>query len=140
MSDRRIKVLLAKIGMDGHDRGVKVVASFLRQAGMEVIYVGMYQTPEGVVAAAQQEDVDVIGVSCLSNEHRTEVPRLQCLLRESGMDDVLLVVGGVMPLIDVDELHAIGIEGVFRAGAPFEDIVPFIRHGVEKRRGLAVVL
>ena len=136
MADDKIKILIAKLGRDGHDRGAKVVSSYLRNAGMEVVYLGMYQTPESVVAAAQQEDVDVVGLSCHCNEHLTEVPKIQDLMRQQGMDDVLLVVGGVMPLPDVDVLHARGVEGVFRVGVPLEEIVGFIRRRAAGRRGV----
>lgn len=138
MADKKIKVLIAKLGLDGHDRGAKVVSSYLRHAGMEVVYLGMYQTPQSVVAAAQQEDVDVVGLSCHCNEHLTEVPKIQELLRERGMDDLLLVVGGVMPLPDVDVLHTRGVEGVFRVGVPLEEIAAFIRRQVAERRRVGV--
>ena len=138
MLDEKVKVLIAKLGLDGHDRGAKVVSSYLRNAGMEVLYLGMYQTPESVIAAAQQEDVDVVGLSCHCNEHLTEVPKIQDLMRQCGMGDVLLVVGGVMPLPDVDVLHARGVEGVFRVGVPLEQIAGFIRRSVAERRGVGV--
>src|SRR5499427_840512 len=118
MSEIKIRVLLAKPGLDGHDRGVKVIARALRDAGMEVIYTGLRQTPEQIVAAALQEDADAIGLSILSGAHMHICPRIMELLREKGMQDVLVVVGGIIPDVDIPKLNAIGIEGVFLPGTP----------------------
>src|SRR6188768_1171696 len=110
---RPIRVLIAKVGLDGHDRGAKVIASFLRDAGMEVIYTGLRQTPEMVVNAALQEDVDVIGVSTLSGAHMTVFPKIMALMKEKGIDDVLLTGGGIIPEADMNELHEIGVGKLF---------------------------
>src|SRR3990170_3179024 len=119
---RRIRVLLAKPGLDGHDRGVKVIARALRDAGMEVIYTGLRQTPEQIVNAALQEDADVIGLSILSGAHTTIVPRLMELLKERQMDDVLVVLGGIIPDSDLPAMKALGVVGVFQPGASLESI------------------
>ena len=131
----RIRVLVAKPGLDGHDRGAKVVARALRDAGMEVIYTGLRQTPEMVVSAAQQEDVDVIGLSILSGAHNAIVPRIAELLKQKHMEEVLLLVGGIIPEPEVAALKAAGVEGVFRPGTRLEDIVRFIREKT-KRHGV----
>jgi len=123
----RIRVVIAKPGLDGHDRGAKVIARALRDAGMEVIYTGLRQTPEQIVTAALQEDADVIGLSILSGAHMHICPRIAELLREHKMDDVLVVVGGIIPDVDVPKLNAIGITGVFQPGTPMQEIVEFIR-------------
>ena len=123
---RRIRVVIAKPGLDGHDRGAKVIARSLRDAGMEVIYTGLRQTPEQIVAAALQEDADAIGVSILSGAHNHVCPRLMALLAEHGADDVLVVVGGIIPDADLPRLREIGIEGVFQPGASMQSIVDFI--------------
>jgi methylmalonyl-CoA mutase C-terminal domain/subunit len=123
---RRIRVLVAKPGLDGHDRGAKVVARALRDAGMEVIYTGLRQTPEMIVEAALQEDVDVVGLSVLSGAHLTWVPKVTDLLRERGAADVLVVVGGIIPDQDVPALKAAGVAGVFGPGTSTNDIVQFI--------------
>jgi methylmalonyl-CoA mutase C-terminal domain/subunit len=125
-----IRVLVAKPGLDGHDRGAKVIARALRDAGMEVIYTGLRQTPEMIVNAALQEDVAVIGLSILSGAHKAIVPRVMELLREKGMDDVRVVVGGIIPDEDAEELKRIGVAGVFQPGASLEGIVEFIRGAV----------
>ena len=126
---RKIRVVIAKPGLDGHDRGAKVIARALRDAGMEVIYTGLRQTPEQIVAAALQEDADVIGLSILSGAHLHICPRLMELLRDKGLHDVLVVVGGIIPDADIPKMHAIGIPGVFLPGTPMQDIVDFItRH------------
>lgn len=125
--NHRIRVLVAKPGLDGHDRGVKVIARALRDAGMEVIYTGLRQTPEMIVNAALQEDVQVIGLSILSGAHNAIVPRLMELLRERGMSDVLVVVGGTIPDSDAEELKKAGVAGVFQPGASLDGIVEFIR-------------
>jgi len=130
MADKKIRVLVAKPGLDGHDRGAKVIARALRDAGMEVIYTGIRQTPEMIAEAALQEDVDVVGMSILSGAHMTLFPRVMDLLRASGMEDVLVVAGGIIPDEDVPALHDIGIQGVFGPGTPTDDIVSFIRENV----------
>ncbi len=130
MSDRRIRVLVAKPGLDGHDRGAKVIARALRDAGMEVIYTGLRQTPEMIASAALQEDVDAVGISILSGAHNTLCPRIVDLLRESGMDDTLVVVGGIVPQEDIAVLKQKGISEVFLPGTSTEDIVRFISENV----------
>ncbi len=127
MPDRRIRVLVAKPGLDGHDRGAKIVARALRDAGMEVIYTGLRQTPEQIVSAALQEDVDAIGISILSGAHNTIVPRICELLRQEGLNDVLLLVGGIVPDEDIPGLKQAGVAEVFQPGASTQDIVEFIR-------------
>lgn len=123
---RRIRVVIAKPGLDGHDRGAKVIARSLRDAGMEVVYTGLRQTPEQIVEAALQEDADVVGVSILSGAHNHVCPRLMALLAEKDAEDVLVVVGGIIPDADVPRLRAIGIEGIFQPGTPMQAIVDFI--------------
>ena len=130
MGERKIRVLMAKCGLDGHDRGVKVVARALRDAGMEVIYTGLHQTPEQVAAAAVQEDVDVIGLSILSGAHMTIFPKLLALLRERGAGDILVVGGGTMLPEDIRALKAMGVAEVFVPDTPLQDIVTFIRGAV----------
>ncbi len=130
MTARRIRVLIAKPGLDGHDRGAKVVARALRDAGMEVVYTGIRQTPEMIVEAAVQEDVAVVGLSILSGAHMALFPRIMELLRENGLDDVLVVVGGIIPDEDVEPLRRMGIRGVFGPGTNTNDIVEFIRDRV----------
>jgi len=122
-----IKVLVAKVGLDGHDRGAKVIANALRDAGMEVVYSGLHKTPEEIVSAALQEDVDVIGISILSGAHMTLVPRLLDRLEEEKMEDVLVVLGGIVPDDDARALKEQGVASVFRPGTPLSDIVDFIR-------------
>jgi methylmalonyl-CoA mutase C-terminal domain/subunit len=130
-----IRVLIAKPGLDGHDRGAKVVARALRDAGMEVIYTGLRQTPEMIVEAALQEDVDVVGLSILSGAHMTLFPKVLALLREHGMEDVVVVGGGIIPQDDVSELRAMGVDAVFGPGTPLDEIAAFIEAAVaEKRR------
>jgi methylmalonyl-CoA mutase C-terminal domain/subunit len=123
---RKLRVVIAKPGLDGHDRGAKVIARALRDAGMEVIYTGLRQTPDQIAAAALQEDADVIGLSILSGAHNHIAPRLMELLRAKGLDDVLVVVGGIIPDVDIPKLKAIGIKGVFLPGTPMQEIVDFI--------------
>ena len=130
MTDRKIRVLVAKPGLDGHDRGAKVIARALRDAGMEVIYTGLRQTPEMIASAALQEDVDAVGISILSGAHNTLCPRIVNLLRENGMDDTLVLVGGIVPQEDILELKAKGISEVFLPGTSTEDIVKFINENV----------
>lgn len=128
MSERRpIRVLVAKPGLDGHDRGAKVIVRALRDAGMEVIYTGIRQTPEMIASAALQEDVDVIGLSILSGAHMAVFPRIMELLRANGQDDVLVLAGGIFPDDDVPKIRALGITGIFGPGTPLNDIVEFIR-------------
>lgn len=127
MSERKIRVLVAKPGLDGHDRGAKVVARALRDAGMEVIYTGLRQTPEMIAEAALQEDVDVVGLSVLSGAHLTLVPKVVDKLKENGLNDVLIVVGGIIPEEDVEPLRQAGVKGVFGPGTSTEDISAFIR-------------
>ncbi len=124
---KKIRVLIAKPGLDGHDRGAKVVARALRDAGMEVIYTGIRQTPEMIVEAALQEDVDVVGLSILSGAHTTLFPRIINLLKKDGLDDVLVVAGGIIPDEDVPALNEMGIRGIFGPGTSTQDIVQFIR-------------
>ena len=131
------RVVIAKPGLDGHDRGAKVIARALRDAGMEVIYTGLRQTPEQIVAAALQEDADVIGLSILSGAHMHICPRIMELLRERGMADVLVVVGGIIPDVDIPKLNSLGISGIFLPGTPMQAIVEFIRRHVRDRAGLA---
>jgi len=126
-SPRPIRVLIAKVGLDGHDRGAKVVARCLRDAGMEVIYTGLHRTPEEVVAAAVQEDVDVLGVSLLSGAHMTLVPRIIALMREARADDVRLVVGGVVPDDDVPALRAMGVADVILQDTSPDEVVARVR-------------
>jgi methylmalonyl-CoA mutase C-terminal domain/subunit len=130
MTDRKIRVLIAKPGLDGHDRGAKVIARALRDAGMEVVYTGIRQTPEMIAEAALQEDVDVVGMSILSGAHMALFPRVMELLRQGGMEDVLVVVGGIIPDEDMAALRAMGIRGVFGPGTPTDQIVGFIRENV----------
>jgi len=130
-----IRVVIAKPGLDGHDRGAKVIARALRDAGMEVIYTGLRQTPEQIVAAAVQEDADVIGLSILSGAHMHICPRVMTLLREQGVDDVTVVVGGIIPDADVAALHNLGVAGVFPPGTPMQAIVDFIRTHARTRSG-----
>ena len=129
---RPIRVLVAKPGLDGHDRGAKVIARALRDAGMEVIYTGLRQTPEMIVNAALQEDVQVIGLSILSGAHNAIVPRVMELLREKQMSDVLVIVGGIVPDEDAAQLKHLGVAAVYQPGASLEDIVEFIRSSVKQ--------
>ncbi len=129
----RIRVVIAKPGLDGHDRGAKVIARALRDAGMEVIYTGLRQTPEQIVSAALQEDADVIGLSILSGAHMHICPRIMELLREKGLQDVLVVVGGIIPDVDVPRLQDMGVRGIFLPGTPMQQIVDFIRTHTRSR-------
>jgi methylmalonyl-CoA mutase C-terminal domain/subunit len=131
MSERKIRVLVAKPGLDGHDRGAKVVARSLRDAGFEVIYTGIRQTPQMIAEAALQEDVDVVGLSILSGAHLTLCPKVVELLRGQGQDNVLVVVGGIVPDEDVAKLQAAGIEGVFGPGTSTQQIVDFINQNAK---------
>jgi methylmalonyl-CoA mutase C-terminal domain/subunit len=132
MSERKIRVLVAKPGLDGHDRGAKVIARALRDAGMEVIYTGLRQTPEMIAAAALQEDVDAVGISILSGAHNTLCPRIVDLLHENGMDDTLVLVGGIVPQEDIAPLKEKGVSAVFLPGTSTEDIVKFINENVRR--------
>jgi len=133
MPDRKIRVLVAKPGLDGHDRGAKVIARALRDAGMEVIYTGLRQTPEMIVNAAIQEDVDCVGLSILSGAHNVIVPRITALLRERGADDVLVVLGGTIPEQDIAALKSQGVSAIFGPGTSLESVVRFIRENVKPR-------
>ncbi len=124
---RPIRVLIAKPGLDGHDRGAKVVAAALRDAGMEVIYTGLHQTPEMIANAAVQEDVDVVGLSILSGAHMTLFPRVLALLKAEGRDDILITGGGILPKEDIDALQAMGTGRLFGPGTPTSDLVEYIR-------------
>ena len=136
MANRKIRVLVAKPGLDGHDRGAKVIARALRDAGMEVIYTGVRQTPEMIAAAALQEDVDAVGISILSGAHNTLCPRIVELLRQNGMDDTLVLVGGIVPQEDIQQLKASGISEVFLPGTSTEDIVKFIEANIRPQGSL----
>src|SRR5215469_13697753 len=133
MAEPTIRVLVAKPGLDGHDRGAKVIARALRDAGMEVIYTGLRQTPEMIVNAALQEDVNVIGLSILSGAHNAIVPRVMDLLRQHKMDDVLVILGGIIPDQDIPNLKQAGVAAIFQPGAAMDDIVRFIRSNVDLR-------
>jgi methylmalonyl-CoA mutase, C-terminal domain len=131
-SQRKVRVVVAKPGLDGHDRGAKIIARALRDAGMEVIYTGLHQTPEQIVATVIQEDADAVGLSILSGAHMTLVPRIVELLREEGVEDVVLTVGGTIPADDIPELKRLGVSEVFTPGASTQDIVDYIRDAVER--------
>ena len=132
--NRPIRVLVAKVGLDGHDRGAKVIATALRDAGMEVIYTGLRQTPEMVVTAALQEDVDAIGISILSGAHMTVFPRVISLMKEKQMDDVLLTGGGIIPEDDMKNLQQMGVGNLFPPGTPTSEISNYIRDWVKQHR------
>lgn len=134
--NRPIRVLVAKIGLDGHDRGAKVIATALRDAGMEVIYTGLRQTPEMVVQAAMQEDVDVIGVSILSGAHLTVFPKLKQLLDQAEMNDVLITGGGIIPEEDIEKLSSMGIGKLFTPGSNTQDIADYIKNWVSQNRNI----
>ena len=131
---RPIRVLIAKVGLDGHDRGAKVIASFLRDAGMEVIYTGLRQTPEMVVNAALQEDVDAIGISILSGAHNTVFPKIISLMKEKGLNDVLLTGGGIIPTKDMESLNAQGVGKLFPPGTDTKEIVDYVTSYVKEHR------
>jgi len=135
MSEDKIKVIVSKVGLDGHDRGAKVVASLLKEAGMEVVYLGMYQTPAGIIAAARDEDADVIGLSYLSGEHLVFTPLIVEEMKAKGLDDVLLVVGGSFPPEDIPRMKEMGVDQVFRGGSLTEDIVGYIRSNARRHQG-----
>ena len=132
--NRPIRVLVAKVGLDGHDRGAKVIATALRDAGMEVIYTGLRQTPEMVVNAALQEDVDAIGISILSGAHNTVFPKIIALMKEKGMDDVLLTGGGIIPEEDMEKLNSMGVGKLFAPGATTSEISDYIKEWVKVNR------
>jgi methylmalonyl-CoA mutase C-terminal domain/subunit len=131
--EARLRVVVGKVGLDGHDRGVKVVARALRDAGMEVIYTGLHQTPEQIAATVVQEDADAVGLSILSGAHMTLVPRVVEMLREQSAEDVVVTVGGTIPADDVTELKKLGIAEVFTPGASTDEIVEFVRRAVDTR-------
>jgi methylmalonyl-CoA mutase C-terminal domain/subunit len=131
---RPIRVLVAKVGLDGHDRGARIIATSLRDAGMEVIYTGLRQTPEMVVNTALQEDVDAIGISILSGAHMTVFPKILQLMKEKGMDDVLVTGGGIIPPKDMEILRGLGVERLFAPGTNTQEIITYIREWVEKHR------
>jgi methylmalonyl-CoA mutase, C-terminal domain len=133
-TDHKIRVVVAKPGLDGHDRGAKIIARALRDAGMEVIYTGLHQTPEQIVATVVQEDADAVGLSILSGAHMTLVPKVVELLHAEQADDVVLAVGGTIPAEDIEELKKLGVAEVFTPGAPTQQIVDFIRDRVSARR------
>ena len=130
--ERKIRVLAAKPGLDGHDRGIKVICAALRDGGMEVIYTGLRQTPEQIVAAAVQEDVDVIAMSCLSGAHAYLFPRVMELLKEKGIEDILVLGGGIIPEEDIPGLQTAGIGAIFRPGTDTGDIINYIRENIKK--------
>jgi methylmalonyl-CoA mutase, C-terminal domain len=130
-TQRKIRVVVAKPGLDGHDRGAKIIARALRDAGMEVIYTGLHQTPEQIVETVIQEDADAVGLSILSGAHMTLVPRIVSLLKDQGIDDVLVTVGGTIPTDDIAPLKELGVAEVFTPGAPTQAIIDFIRSAVE---------
>ncbi len=132
MEKKKIRILIAKPGLDGHDRGAKVVARALRDAGFEVIYTGLRQTPEQIVNTALQEDVDVIGLSILSGAHNYIFPRIMELLKEKGMEDVFVIAGGIIPEVDIPFLKSIGISEIFLPGTSTEDIIKFIKEKVKE--------
>ena len=133
-TQRKIRVVVAKPGLDGHDRGAKIIARALRDAGMEVIYTGLHQTPEQIVATVIQEDADAVGLSILSGAHMTLVPRIVELLRGEGVEDVVVTVGGTIPSDDIPELKELGVAAVFTPGAPTSDIIDFIKSAVSETR------
>jgi methylmalonyl-CoA mutase C-terminal domain/subunit len=133
MTDRPIKVLIAKPGLDGHDRGAKVLARGLRDEGFEVVYTGLRQTPEMVATAALQEDVDVVGLSILSGAHMTLVPRICALMKQEGLDDVMVVVGGIIPDDDADDLRKAGVSGIFGPGTTIAEVAAYLRANARAR-------
>ncbi len=136
--EKRIKVVVAKLGLDGHDRGAKVIARALKDAGMEVVYTGLRQTPEQIVKAAVQEDADVIGISILSGAHLELIPHITKLMKENQLNDVVLVVGGVIPPQDIQTLKDMGVDQVFMPGSNLKEISEFIKQAVAKKRGQKV--
>jgi len=134
MGEQKIKVIITKVGLDGHDRGAKVIASLLKEAGMEVVYLGMYQSVEGIIKAVIDEDADVIGVSYLSGEHLVYTPRIVEEMQRNGLDDVLFIAGGSFPPEDIPTMKAMGIDEVFRGGSLTEKIVDYVRNNVPLER------
>ncbi|MBU2227015.1 MAG: cobalamin B12-binding domain-containing protein [Proteobacteria bacterium] len=134
MAKRKIRIMVAKPGLDGHDRGARVLARCFRDAGFEVIYTGCHQSPEQIAAAAIQEDVDLVGLSCLSGAHRTLFPRVIELLREQGADDIVVIGGGIIPDQDFPKLYGAGIKAIFTPGAPLEAIIDWIRTNIKPRK------
>lgn len=132
--ERKIKILVTKVGLDGHDRGAKVVSSLLKEAGMEVIYLGMYQTPEGIIKAAIDEDVDAIGLSYLSGEHLIFTPKIVDEMKKNNLDDVLLIAGGTFPVEDIPAMKEMGIDEVFVAGSLTEPIIQYIHKHIREKR------
>ena len=132
--DRKIRILIGKVGLDGHDRGAKVIASAFRDAGFEVIYVGLRQTPESIVESAVQEDVDVIGVSILSGAHMTIFPRIKKLMDDKGINDILLFGGGIIPQNDIDDLYALGIGKLFTPGATTTETIEYVKTWVSENK------
>ncbi|MEO0231565.1 MAG: cobalamin B12-binding domain-containing protein [candidate division WOR-3 bacterium] len=130
----KIRVLIAKVGLDGHDRGAKVIASALRDAGFEVIYSGLHQTPEAVIRTAIQEDVDVIGISILSGAHMTIFPEILKLMKEKGLDNVLLTGGGIIPEDDAQKLYEMGVGKLFGPGTPLSEIIEYIKEEIKRRK------
>src|SRR5262245_38185038 len=135
MADRNRRILVAKPGLDGHDRGAKIIARALRDAGFEVIYTGLHQTPEMIVEAALQEDVDAIGLSILSGAHMTLFPAILELMKQRGLEDVVMFGGGIIPEEDLAKLAEVGVRGIFRPGATTEEIVKWVRENVRARSG-----
>jgi methylmalonyl-CoA mutase C-terminal domain/subunit len=133
-TEKKIRVVVAKPGLDGHDRGAKIIARALRDAGMEVIYTGLHQTPEQIVETVIQEDADAVGLSILSGAHMTLVPRVVELLNEQGVNDVLVTVGGTIPSDDIPELKQLGVAAVFTPGAPTQEVIDFIRGAVRAKQ------
>lgn len=136
-TDRKLRILIAKPGLDGHDRGARVIARAFRDAGFEVVYTGCHQTPEQIVHTAVQEDVDMIGLSILSGAHTYSFPRVMELLREQNAEDIAVVGGGIFPLEDIPKLKAVGIKEIFEPGAKLLDITEWVRTNVKPRKGLA---
>ncbi|MEE4351552.1 MAG: cobalamin B12-binding domain-containing protein [Desulfatiglans sp.] len=132
-ADRKIRVLMSKTGLDGHDRGAKVVTYFLRNEGMEVVYLGQFQTPESVVRTAIEEDVDVIGLSSLSGEHMSFVPSMMKLISQEGLDNVLVLLGGTIPRKEMPLLKEMGVDAIFESGSPMNSIIEFIKTHVSLR-------
>jgi methylmalonyl-CoA mutase cobalamin-binding domain/chain len=135
MAERTLRILVAKPGLDGHDRGAKIIARALRDAGFEVIYTGLHQTPEMIVESALQEDVDAVGLSILSGAHMTLFPAILDLMRTRGIGDIAIFGGGIIPEEDVVKLASLGVKGIFRPGASTEDIVRWVRENVRQRGG-----
>lgn len=136
-NERRLRILIAKPGLDGHDRGARVIARALRDAGFEVIYTGCHQTPEQIVQTALQEDVDMIGLSILSGAHNYSFPRIMELLRENNAEDIVVIGGGIFPLEDIPKLKSIGIKEIFTPGSKLDDIIKWVKENVKPRKAAA---